>query len=729
MNQIRIVHQLDTMDCGPACLKMVASHYGRNYPMEYLRQEMGITREGVSLKGICIAAQKIGLQTTAYRMSMATLCEDATLPCIVHWNQNHFVVVYKIAHGKVYVADPGKGFIRYTLAEFASHWISGKNKTQAIGITLLLEPTDAFYTIPNISEHRGAGMTRLYKYITKYRLDIVKLLLGLSAVSGIQMLFPFLTQAIVDKGISGRDMHIIWLILLGEVALLTGSTIIDFIRRHILLRVSTQVNISLISDYFTKLMRLPIAFFDNKQTGDLLQRIEDHSRIEQFLTIHAPNLIFAFFSVTTLCIVLGIYSISILSVFAVGSMLYILWVTLFLRRRKILDYQFFEQQSNQKDQIYEMVDGMTEIKQQGCEQRKRLQWRQIQDRLFGINHRSLALNQTEEVGGICINELTNIIIVIITATAVIDGNLTLGMMLATQSVIGQLRGPLEDIMNMAYQWQDVRISLERIDEIYTMNEEETPQRHITAVKNMNIRLEHVSFKYNRMKEANILDDISLEIPQGRITAIVGTSGSGKTTLAKLILGQYTPLDGHIDVGDTRLEDINLAWWRQQCGVVMQDGKLFEESIAQNIALGYNEIDIPRMEYAARMANISNDIARLPMGFDTILYQGGQNLSNGQRQRLLIARAIYRMPRLFVFDEATNSLDTNNEITIVNNLQEVFQDKTVVLIAHRLSTVLHADNIVVLDNGHIAEQGTHQELIQHQGLYYKLVRNQLNIEAD
>ena len=376
-----------------------------------------------------------------------------------------------------------------------------------------------------------------------------------------------------------------------------------------------------------------------------------------------------------------------------------------------------------------MIDGISEIKQQGCEQRKRLQWRQIQDKLFTINRRSLALNQTEEAGGICINELTNIIIVIITATTVIDGNLTLGMMLATQSVIGQLRGPIEDIMDMAYQWQDVKISLERTDEIYDMDNEETPQRHITTVTDMNIRLEHVSFKYDRMKETNILDDISIEIPQGRVTAIVGTSGSGKTTLAKLILGQYAPLEGSIYVGSTRLENINLTWWRQQCGAVMQDGKLFEESIAQNIALGYDEIDTSRIEYAARMANISNDINQLPMGFDTILYQGGQNLSNGQRQRLLIARAIYRMPRLFVFDEATHSLDTNNEIAIVNNLQEVFQGKTVVLIAHRLSTVLHADNIVVLHNGHIAEQDTHQELILHQGLYYKLVRNQLAIETD
>ena len=729
MNQIHIVHQLDTMDCGPACLKMVADYYGRNYPMEYLRQEMGITREGVSLKGICVAAQKIGMQTTACRMSMTALCEDSTLPCIVHWNQNHFVVVYKIANGKVYVADPGKGIIHYTLTEFAYHWASNRDKTQAIGIVLLLEPTDAFFATPGIKEHRSRRVTRLYYYIKRYRLDMIKLLLGLFMVSGIQLIFPFLTQAIVDKGISGHNIHIIWLILAGEVALLTGSTIIDFIRRRILLHVSTQVNISLISDFFTKLMRLPIAFFNYKQTGDLLQRIEDHSRIEQFLTIHAPNLIFAFFSIITLCTVLGIYSTYILSVFATGSMLYTLWVTLFLRKRKILDYQFFEQQADQKDRVYEMVGGMAEIKQQGCEQRKRIQWRQIQDELFAISRRALTLNQTEEAGGICINELTNIIIIVITATAVIDGNLTLGMMLAIQSVIGQLRGPLDDAMNMAYQWQDVKISLERIDEIYAMDEEEKPLRNIMTVTDMNIRLEHVSFKYNKMEKDNILDNISLEIPQGHITAIVGTSGSGKTTLAKLILGQYTPLEGHIDVGDTRLENINLTWWRQQCGAVMQDGKLFEESIAQNIALGYNEIDTFRLEYAARMANISNFINQLPMGFDTILYQGGQNLSNGQRQRLLIARAIYRNPQLFVFDEATNSLDTNNEMAIVNNLREVFQGKTVVLIAHRLSTVLHADNIVVLHNGHIAEQGSHQELIRLQGLYYKLVRNQLDSEAD
>lgn len=413
--------------------------------MEYLRQEMGITREGVSLKGICVAAREIGMQTTACRMSMGSLCEDVTLPCIIHWNQNHFVVVYKIAHGKVYVADPGKGMIHYSMAEFASHWTTDSNEAQATGIALLLEPTDGFYAKPGIKERRGRGMALLRQYATRYRGDMARLLLGLFAVSGIQLLFPFLTQAIVDRGISGRDMHIIWLILLGEVALLTGSTVIDFVRRRILLRVSTQVNISLISDFFTKLMRLPIAFFGYKQTGDLLQRIEDHSRIEQFLTTQAPNVIFAAFSVVTLCTVLGVYSMSILGVFAAGSVLYMLWIMFFLRRRKVLDYQYFEQQADQKDRVYEMIGGMTEIKQQGCEQRKRQQWRQIQDSIFGISRRALALSQTEEAGGICINELTSIVVIIITATAVIDGSLTLGMMLAIQGVIGQLRGPLDDI--------------------------------------------------------------------------------------------------------------------------------------------------------------------------------------------------------------------------------------------------------------------------------------------
>lgn len=620
------------------------------------------------------------MQTTACRMSMGSLCEDVTLPCIIHWNQNHFVVVYKIAHGKVYVADPGKGMIHYSMAEFASHWTTDSNEAQATGIALLLEPTDGFYAKPGIKERRGMALLR--QYATRYRGDMARLLLGLFAVSGIQLLFPFLTQAIVDRGISGRDMHIIWLILLGEVALLTGSTVIDFVRRRILLRVSTQVNISLISDFFTKLMRLPIAFFGYKQTGDLLQRIEDHSRIEQFLTTQAPNVIFAAFSVVTLCTVLGVYSMSILGVFAAGSVLYMLWIMLFLRRRKVLDYQYFEQQADQKDRVYEMVGGMTEIKQQGCEQRKRQQWRQIQDSIFGISRRALALSLTEEAGGICINELTSIVVIIITATAVIDGSLTLGMMLAIQGVIGQLRGPLDDIMDMAYQWQDVNISMERIDEIHAMDDEETAQRHVTAVADISIHLEHVSFKYDRMKSTNILDDITLDIPQGRVTVIVGASGSGKTTLAKLILGHYAPLQGHIDVGGTPLGSISLAW-RRQCGVVMQDGRLFEESIAQNIALGYDEIDPDRIEYAAHMANILDYIDQLPMGFDTILYQGGQNLSNGQRQRLLIA--------------------------------------------HRLSTVRHADNIVVLHQGRIAEQGTHQELVQRRGMYYELVKNQLDIE--
>ncbi|WP_092114236.1 peptidase domain-containing ABC transporter [Prevotella sp. KH2C16] len=521
-----------------------------------------------------------------------------------------------------------------------------------------------------------------------------------------------------------KNLNIVYLILLAEVALLSGGTIIDFFRRRVFLKVSTLVDISLISDFFVKLMKLPMKFFYIKLPGDILQRIEDHTRIENFLTDQSPRLVFSAFNIVTFGFVLAFYSWKILVVFVLGNLLYVLWIFLFLNKRRILDYQYFEKQANQRDVVYQMITGMPEIKIQGCERRKREQWRKVQEDIFGINLKSLTLNQYEEAGGICITELTNIVVVIIAATSVISGSITLGVMLAVQSIIGQLRAPMDDIMSFIYQWQDVNISMDRINEIHSMKNEEEEYGCIKDINDVNIEFHNVSFQYDLSEEKNVLNHITLRIPQNKVTAIVGASGSGKTTLVKLLLGHFLPTEGCVTIGGIDIQHLDLRWWRSLCGAVMQDGVIFPESIAQNIGLTDSTQDGQKLIYAANKACILDYVNSLPLGFNTMLYQDGMNLSNGQRQRILIARAIYRNPRLFVFDEATNSLDANTESVIVRNLKTVFQNKTVVVVAHRLSTVREADNIIVLDQGKIIEQGNHDELISIKGYYYRLVRNQL-----
>jgi possible peptide-transporting ATPase len=543
----------------------------------------------------------------------------------------------------------------------------------------------------------------------------------------LQLIFPFLTQAIVDRGINGKDINFIWLVLIAQMMLLFSRTAIDFIRRRILLHISTRINISLISDFFIKLMKLPMKFFDTKLTGDLLQRIEDHRRIENFLTVQTLNLLFSLFSFLIFGIVLLVYNIPVFLVFAVGSMVYGFWIMRFLKKRRILDYKNFEQQGINRNVVYQLITGMQEIKLQGCEQRKRWEWEDVQADLFDINMQSLTLTQNQEAGSILINELKNILITVIAATAVINGNLTLGMMLAVQYIIGQLNSPVEQIMNFIYSWQDVSISLDRMNEIHIRKNEENENRTETELPtDRSIYICNLSFKYDGASTGYILDNINLHIPQGKVTAIVGASGSGKTTLVKLMLGYYAPNEGSINIGTTDLERFNLSWWRTECGAVMQEGYLFSDTIARNIATFGDEIDIQRLHYAASVANIADYIDSLPLGYNTLIGQDGQGISQGQRQRILIARAVYRNPQFIFLDEATNALDAHNERVIVENLTDFYRNKTVVVVAHRLSTVKNADQIVVLDKGKITEVGSHEELTRRQGKYYELVKNQLEL---
>ena len=695
-----ICKQYDSMQCGIACLAMICKYYGKEYSMDWLNQLCFATTEGVSLLNITRAAETLGLKTVGARCEVSNLV-NKNLPCILHWNQNHFVVLYKLKKGKIfYIADPGKGLVKYKLEEFKEHWISTKQDGAEKGVSMFLKPTEKFYKRKDIDRKEERSFKFLFSYIKKYRKYFGQIILGLLMGSILQLILPFLTQSIVDVGIKNQNIGFIWLILLGQLMLTVSRTAIDFIRRWLLLHISLRINISLVSDFFIKLLKLPMSFFDTKLMGDLMQRMGDHSRVNTFLTQQTLSIVFSLFTFVVFSIVLLSYNWLIFTIFMLGSLLYGGWLALFLRRRKVLDYELFEQQAINNNKTYEFITSMQEIK----------------------------LQQTQEAGSIFINELKNIVITVVAATAVIHGQLTLGMMLAVQYIIGQLNSPVEQLMSFFYSVQDVKISLERINEIHRMDDENGKQGLETSVtdETKGIDLENVNFKYDPHALKTIIDDVSLTIPKGKVTAIVGASGSGKTTLIKLMLGYYPVLRGQITIGGTDVNTLNKKWWRRQCGVVMQDGVIFSESIARNIAVDDEEIDKQRLQTAAEIACIHDYVMGLPLKYNTKIGRDGVGLSQGQKQRILIARAVYKNPDYIFLDEATNSLDANNERMIVEHLDEFYKGKTVVIVAHRLSTVKNADQIVVLDKGKVVEIGNHEELTANRGAYYNLVKNQLEL---
>ena len=720
--------QLDSMDCGPTCLRMITKFYGRSYSLQYLREHAFITREGVSMLGISDAAEQIGFRTMGVRVTLEQLNTELPLPCILHWNQRHFVVCYKIKNGKYYIADPASKRLVYEKEEFEHCWFSTQVEGKDTGTALLLEPGPEFYDREEDVKDKKRELSFFFRYLTPYKRELFQLILGMLTGSILQLIMPFLTQSLVDTGIRDSNLSFITLILIAQVVIFVAQLSVGFIRSWILLHMNTRINIALISDFLAKLMRLPLHFFDTKMVGDIMQRIGDHNRIESFMTGSSISALFSFVNFIVFGFVLAYYDLTILGLFLFGNGLYVAWVLAFMRYRRELDIKGFAQAAGEQSNLFQLVTGMQEIKLNNCETEKRWEWERIQVKLFKISIKGLALGQYQQLGSVFFNQTTNILISFTAARAVVSGEMTLGMMMSLTYIVGQLTAPIEQFIGFARSFQDAKISLERLGEIHQReDEEQTLALKVNALPdNKALQIEDVSFSYDGADRDYVLEHINLTIPQHKVTAIVGASGSGKTTLIKLLLGFYEPNKGNIKIGDLSLKNMNPHVWRARTGCVMQDGFIFSDSIAKNIAIGAEVIDKERLLHAVTVANIRDFIDSLPLGYNTKIGMEGNGVSQGQRQRILIARAVYKNPEFIFLDEATNALDANNEREIMEHLHQFYKGRTVVVVAHRLSTVRDADNIVVLDKGQVVEEGTHEELTARRGVYYKLVKNQLEL---
>ncbi len=729
-NKLSFQKQFDSIDCGPTCLKMIAAFYGKYYSLEYLREQCYLCRDGVSMLNLNDAAEGLGFRTYMAFLDFPLLSEDAPLPAILHWDQNHYVVLYKIKRSlwhpqrlKFIIADPAHGIAALDEATFSQSWISTADKK---GAALILETTPEFHKKRDVKEpNRGYGF--LFQYITPYKRYILQLVLGMILASLISVVAPVLTQVIIDNGVMEKNLSIVVLVLASQVFLFLGSTAIGMVRSWLLLHVNARISLNIISDFLIKLVGLPIKYFDTKSVGDLSQRLNDHHRIEGFLTGQSLSTLFSLINISIFTVVLGFYNWKVLLVLIGLSSLGIIWALLFRNKRKRLDYQHFFRSKENQDKLIEMITGMQEIKLFGSETAKRWEWEELQVKNFKLNISSLATEQVQQIGYGFISQLKNILVSFFAARAATKGEITLGGLLSVSYIIGQINGPLEQLIGFIRSAQDARLSMDRLKEILNKsNEEEGFPTSFSAPAHEDVVLQNVSYRYEGPHSPLVLDNISLTIPKGRVTAIVGASGSGKTTLMKLLLNFYKPTAGIIRVGETPLTNLSPKAWRSCCGTVMQEGYIFSDTIARNIALDGRDIDEKRMEESIEIAQLREFLDELPLGYTTKIGNFGVGISGGQRQRILIARAVYKDPHYLFFDEATSSLDANNERAVMNGLDDFFEGKTVVIIAHRLSTVKNADQIIVLERGRIVETGSHHQLVGSKGKYFGLVKNQLEL---
>ena len=725
-NKFPFFRQLDYRDCGPTCLRMVAKFHGKSFSREFLRDKAGITRLGVTMAGIADAAEIIEMRTLGMRVSLESLVNEVPTPFIVPWLQKHFVVVYKTSKTKVFVADPAQGLLEYTHDDFLKAWTNTIDKT---GFVLILEPNAKFHSLDE-DNTKKKGFSFLIPYIKPYKKLISQLFLGLLVGIAIQFITPFLMQSIVDTGVNTQNIPFIYLILIAQLVLFISQTLVRVFREWLLIHITNRVHIKMISDFLYKMLKLPVNFFETRNTGEHLQRIQDHNRIQNFVSSSTFAMLYSIILFVVFSFVLAYYNMKIFIVFFTGAILYVLWTFFFLKKRAELDFKRFDENSQSQTSLVQIINGVKEIKINNSQRKNRWKWEQIQISLFKTSISSLALAQYQSIGSGFINELKNIVITFLSATAVVSGDITLGMMLSIQYIVGQLNTPLSSFIGFIQVWQDAKISLERLMQVHLKKDEDElkDKKAKDLPISKDIIIKDLSFRYGGKSSPLVLKNINCIFPEGKTTAIVGASGSGKTTLIKLLLKFYPPTKGTIFIGNDDLSNIHNDFWRLNCGAVLQDTFIFNDTVAGNISESeQNEIiDRERLRTAAYISNIQEFIKRLPNKFNTELGTSGIRLSGGQEQRIMIARAVYKNPDFLFFDEATSALDANNEKVIMEKLNEFIKNRTSVIVAHRLSTVKNADNIIVLENGEIVEQGNHKKLTNIKGKYYELVKDQLEL---
>ena len=718
--------QLDYRDCGPTCLRMIAKYYGKTFSRELLREKASITKTGVTMAGIAEAAEAIAMRTLGMRISLESLVTEAPTPFIVPWRQKHFVVVYKTSKTKIYVADPAQGLLTYSHEDFKKAWT---NTTDNTGFVLLLEASPQFYAFAE-DKTKTKGFSFLLPYFRPYKKLIRQLFIGLMVATIIQFILPFLMQTVVDVGVNNRDIPFIYLILISQLVLIFSQTLVSIFREWLLIHITSRFNIKMISDFLFKMLKLPVSYFDTRNTGEHLQRITDHTRIQNFVSSSTLNMIFSMITFIIFNCILAYYNLKIFTVFIVGATLYVGWTFFFLKKRAELDYKRFDEASQSQNSLIQIINGVKEIKINNSQRKNRWKWEYNQISLFKTSLSTLKLAQYQSIGATFINEIKNIVITFLAAKAVVDGNLTLGMMISTQYIVGQLNLPLSNFIIFIQTWQDAKISLERLSQVHTRDDEDlaTAKKSNELPDTKTIEIKDLSYRYGGKSTPFVLKNVNCIIPEGKTTAIVGASGSGKTTLMKLLLKFYVPTSGSINIGSVDLNNINNDFWRLNCGAVMQDTFMFNDTIGGNISESeQNEmIDRDKLNNAAFVSNIGDFIQKLPNKYNTELGTSGIRLSGGQEQRIMIARAVYKDPFYLFFDEATSALDANNEKVIMENLNSFIIGKTAIIVAHRLSTVKNADKIIVLENGEIVEQGNHNDLTKLRGKYYELVKNQLEL---